>query len=74
MGREEAEKTFKEKVFKATAEKQEDFGLGDFEDFGGFSLGQLLFLLDECLNFEDNFRFSKNLFRIVDAEVGEYIA
>ena len=70
---EEAKEAFEGKVFEVAAEKQGDFGLGDFKHFGGFGLGQLL-LFDDCLNFEDNFRFSKSLFRIIDTKVGEYIA
>ena len=50
----EAEEALEGKVFEVAAEKQRDFGLGDFEDFGCFGLGQPL-LFDDCLNFEDNF-------------------
>lgn len=60
----EAEKAFKREVFKITAEKQGDFRLADFEDFGCLGLGELLLLLDDSLNFEDNFLFSKSFFRI----------
>jgi hypothetical protein len=41
----EPEEAFEGEVFKVTAEKQGDFGLADFEDFGGFSLNQLLLLM-----------------------------
>lgn len=51
---EKAEEALQGKVLEVAAEKQGDFGLADFEDFGGFGLGQLL-LFDDCLNFEDNF-------------------
>ena len=69
----EAEEAFEGEVFKVAAEKQGDFRLADFENFGRLGLGEFL-LFDDRLNFEDNFRFSKSLFRVVDSEISKYIA
>lgn len=69
----ETEEAFEREVFKVAAEKQGDFGLADFEDFGCLGLGEFL-LFEDRLNFEGNFRFSKSLFRVVDSKISKYVA
>ena len=72
-GTNNAEEAFKGKVLEVAAEKQGDFRLGDFEDFGCLGLGQFL-LFNDFGNFYSKLGFDKSFFRIVDTEVGEYIA
>jgi hypothetical protein len=69
---EEAEEALKGKVLEVAAEKQGNFGLADFEDCGNPFLSQFAFFND-LGDFPSKLGFGKSLFRIVNAEVGEYI-